>query len=511
MARLPALLATSLILSSFSLSAQESDPFAELDAAMESLEKEGTAAEMSEFQQWKDEYLAEYQAFRQEHFQRVDDIRDNLMSIWGDAEVSTTSQFVEYSDDQKTKTVYDFENDEIRISVVHGENEEVDAKAISKILTDKLTIKKQAEIVKDVTDERVPTVKEMPKSVFEQADKMTQSEHEQKHSATQKPTLVNKDTMLASMLGDQALKDNLIKDLVTQAQKKEQEIELTKKPSAVIEKEIKLIKKQAVAQIAQVEKMSDLVNAAPESTPNKPVISDAKIAKEQKQIQKETEQRIKKLKQTAQALTTDKNKRDALANKKITTFTVPLANKNQLTKAKPFIEPVLSEAKRWDLTPSLMLAIMHTESHFNPKAESHIPAYGLMQVVPRSAGVDVNRFLFKQDKPMLAATLFEPDKNIEAGVAYMHILNSRYLRKIENPLSRMYCMIAAYNTGSGNVAKTFNKDGSRNINRAAKIINQLSPEDVYAKLLSNLPYDETRNYVKKVTKRQNLYTSLDKI
>jgi membrane-bound lytic murein transglycosylase C len=189
---------------------------------------------------------------------------------------------------------------------------------------------------------------------------------------------------------------------------------------------------------------------------------------------------------------------------------MPLAHRNSLSKAKPFIEQVKNQSDRWDLSPSLLLAIMHTESYFNPKAQSHVPAYGLMQIVPRTAGIDVNRFLNKTDAPMTEADLFLPDYNITAGVAYMHILNSRYLRKIKDPQSRVYCIIAAYNTGSGNVAKTFNKDKSRNINRASKIINKLTPEEVYDHLIKNLPYDETKHYVQRVVKRQSIYTPIDK-
>ena len=72
-------------------------------------------------------------------------------------------------------------------------------------------------------------------------------------------------------------------------------------------------------------------------------------------------------------------------------------------------------------------------------------------------------------------------------------------------------MIAAYNTGSGNVAKTFNKGGSRNISKAAKIINKLSPQEVYDHLVANLPYDETKNYLKRVIKRKKIYTAVDSI
>jgi len=178
-------------------------------------------------------------------------------------------------------------------------------------------------------------------------------------------------------------------------------------------------------------------------------------------------------------------------------------------KAKPFISKVKSQGERWQLSSSLILAIMHTESYFNPKAQSHIPAYGLMQIVPRSAGIDANRLLNKVDAPMTEADLFLPDYNITAGVAYIHILNSRYLRKIKDPQSRFYCMIAAYNTGSGNVAKTFNKGKSRNINIASKIINELTPDEVYQHLVKNLPYDETKHYLQRVVKRQKIYIPVD--
>jgi membrane-bound lytic murein transglycosylase C len=92
------------------------------------------------------------------------------------------------------------------------------------------------------------------------------------------------------------------------------------------------------------------------------------------------------------------------------------------------------------------------------------------------------------------------------GTAYINILYFRYLKKIENKTSRLYCTIAAYNTGAGNVARAFT--GKTNISVAAKTINKLSPEQVYQKLLRNLPHDETRNYLKNVNERRTNYKAL---
>jgi membrane-bound lytic murein transglycosylase C len=63
-------------------------------------------------------------------------------------------------------------------------------------------------------------------------------------------------------------------------------------------------------------------------------------------------------------------------------------------------------------------------------------------------------------------------------------------------------VIAAYNTGSGNVAKAF---GEKSVSSAVKKINSMSSEQVYQHLIKNLPYKETRNYLKKVNDRMKTY------
>ncbi|MDH5545229.1 MAG: transglycosylase SLT domain-containing protein [Gammaproteobacteria bacterium] len=160
-------------------------------------------------------------------------------------------------------------------------------------------------------------------------------------------------------------------------------------------------------------------------------------------------------------------------------------------------------SRKEDVPPAIIFAVMETESNFNPLAKSHIPAYGLMQIVPRSAGLDATNYLYGEGRLLSPSFLYNSDNNIVIGSAYLHVLYHQYLGKIENPVSRLYCTVAAYNTGAGNVAKAFGH--GTNIKRATQSINQLSPKQVYATLLKKLPHAETRRYLKDVSLRLEKY------
>ena len=116
---------------------------------------------------------------------------------------------------------------------------------------------------------------------------------------------------------------------------------------------------------------------------------------------------------------------------------------------------------------------------------------------------DSYRLLHKKDGMPSATYLYNGKNNIEMGSAYLYILYYRYLKKIKDPQSRLYCAIAAYNTGAGNIAWAFTK--THNMNKAAPKINALSSDEVYEKLLKDLKYDEPKHYLKRVTKRMKVY------
>ncbi|OOV87507.1 transglycosylase SLT domain-containing protein [Oceanospirillum linum] len=176
------------------------------------------------------------------------------------------------------------------------------------------------------------------------------------------------------------------------------------------------------------------------------------------------------------------------------------ATASKAKRYQPLAEKYAAEQR---VSAALVMAVMHTESYFNPMARSHIPAFGLMQIVPESAGLDITEYLTGKQRMMTAAELYQPATNIQSGSAYLHLLYFRYLKQIEDPVSRLYCTIAAYNTGAGNLARSFG--GSTKVSQAAASINNLQPEQVYQHLIHNLPYSETRDYLEKVTSKMALY------
>lgn len=189
---------------------------------------------------------------------------------------------------------------------------------------------------------------------------------------------------------------------------------------------------------------------------------------------------------------------------KTATYVVPLPKNRMRDKAREYLPSVRKYSNEFQIPADVMMAIMHTESHFNPLARSHVPAFGLMQIVPRTAGRDASRMLYKKKKLLSAGFLYKPDNNIKVGAAYLNILSFQYLKKIENPVSRLYCMVAAYNTGSTNVARAFTP--APQMQKAAGVINGMSNQQVLMRLIKYLPQRETREYVEKVLKRRKLYS-----
>jgi hypothetical protein len=103
-------------------------------------------------------------------------------------------------------------------------------------------------------------------------------------------------------------------------------------------------------------------------------------------------------------------------------------------KEVPFGSIIYNEAKKNDLRPELVAAVVQAESRFKPTARSGAGAVGLMQLVPRTG------------KWMGAKDLTNPQQNIAAGAKYLKYLNERFDGNETK-------VIAAYNAGEGNVKR----------------------------------------------------------
>ncbi|KJF82179.1 membrane-bound lytic murein transglycosylase MltC [Photobacterium angustum] len=161
-------------------------------------------------------------------------------------------------------------------------------------------------------------------------------------------------------------------------------------------------------------------------------------------------------------------------------------------------------SKQYGISEDLIYAVVKTESSFNPFAVSHAGAYGLMQVIPKTAGADV--FKLVKNKPGIPTKdyLFDPANNIDTGTAYLHILQTRYLRDVRNPTTKHYSMISAYNSGTGGVLSTFDSDRQRAMDK----LNQLQPNQAYWALTNKHPKLEARRYLEKVLNFQKEFQSL---
>ena len=123
----------------------------------------------------------------------------------------------------------------------------------------------------------------------------------------------------------------------------------------------------------------------------------------------------------------------------------------KLVKNK-FEEEIQTAAKKWEVKPSLLKAIIHAESSFKADAQSSAGAQGLMQLMPAT------------QKTYNVTNPYNASQNVHGGTQYLKHL----LKKYNNNLT---LSLAAYNAGETAVKKYDNNVP---------------------------PYPETKNYIKRV-------------
>jgi membrane-bound lytic murein transglycosylase C len=184
---------------------------------------------------------------------------------------------------------------------------------------------------------------------------------------------------------------------------------------------------------------------------------------------------------------------------------IPMIPSHIRKRAERYEDIVKEQARTQSLRPELVFAIIETESFFNPRARSHVPAFGLMQLVPVSGGRHAYRLVHGVDKKPSEELLYQPKDNVQLGTAYFHYLYFTAMKGVRDAEARLWCAVASYNTGPGNLFRTFSQKGK---SAAIRKINSMSSEEVFRYLARNLPYEETRSYIRKVRKKMPKYRRL---
>ncbi|MDG2049930.1 MAG: transglycosylase SLT domain-containing protein [Myxococcota bacterium] len=149
----------------------------------------------------------------------------------------------------------------------------------------------------------------------------------------------------------------------------------------------------------------------------------------------------------------------------------------------PAYSPLVAESLQ-DLDgvePSLVWAIMREESGFRPAVMSSAGAMGLLQLMPETARRQAER----SGLPELEEDerLFDPPVNIALGSAYLEYLANRFP-------GRPSAIIASYNAGP---------------NAVGRWTGSVSEDDEW---VEDIPYSQTRRYVKRVLRSLYVYRSL---
>jgi soluble lytic murein transglycosylase len=150
----------------------------------------------------------------------------------------------------------------------------------------------------------------------------------------------------------------------------------------------------------------------------------------------------------------------------------------------PHREAVLTRAKQIGLDPAYVYGLIRQESRFIMDAQSSVGAAGLMQVMPPTARWTAKKIGLTDFKPN---QITERDTNIAIGTGYLKLV-------LDNFGGSMALAAAAYNAGPSRPRSWRGQTGAPTLEAA-----------IWAE---NIPFAETRDYVKKVLANTTNYAAV---
>lgn len=149
---------------------------------------------------------------------------------------------------------------------------------------------------------------------------------------------------------------------------------------------------------------------------------------------------------------------------------------------QPFSTWVNDSSQKYGIPIEYIYAIMRQESAFNPKARSYMDAYGLLQLLPRVALKKSEEFSIPYSQP---EDLYEPKTIIPLGTSFLRELWDKYH-------GRIILSTAAYNANEEAIQSWLNT--------------RFEGDSIT--FIEDIPYEETRNYVKLVLRNFIFYQLL---
>ncbi len=141
-----------------------------------------------------------------------------------------------------------------------------------------------------------------------------------------------------------------------------------------------------------------------------------------------------------------------------------------------YTEMIIKYSEEYSLDKHFVCSVVLTESHFKPEAESNRGAMGLMQIMPDTGKWAADKIdMAHYEESMLS----DPETNIRLGCWYLSYLSRLFDGHPDK-------VLAAYNAGPARVEEWLDANGQ----------------------LSEIPFEETESYIKKVMRNYEIYKGL---
>lgn len=442
---------------------------------------------------------------------------NNIKQIWGGDTIvyNSRTDWVEYSKDLKSRSIVDFGEGNITIEVIVDEGEDAEAidsklaQAVENLLNSRGSICDYRQGVEKAEPLTKHPILEglIDFSPYNLDNGNTQMAKAPVRNIPPAPTVRSAELTLAHRNGDAANKPERTEETNIRAKEraKEKSKTLTERREEARQRAQQKVeereeKTSAATNAAEKKQAEEVGNALAEKRNEAQQRAQQKV--EKRDYNKEsTAELAKKVVAQSRKTVTQATGKDG-KKRKVAQVPMKLATGNISKQAALYKDIIAEFSEKFQIEEPLIYAVIEQESGFRPNAVSSAAACGLMQLVPNRGGTDAYGFVYGIYTAPDKEFLFDPRNNIELGTAYLHLLTYRYkLKKVRDFDCRRLCVIAAYNTGEGNVYRSFTGKNSDCTN----LINNYSYNRLYNHLIKNLPHAETRDYVEKVVKRREKY------